>query len=723
MPNVHVGQEDKSLERVFKMNFEQPKPDSKKYSDLISEIQKGIIKVPKFQRDFVWSIDKTAKLLDSILKGYPIGTFILWQTDERINEIKNIGNLQIPPTPDGTKVQYVLDGQQRITSLYAAYLGAKIQKVGEKKITDYSDIVVNLDVDIDDNDGQVITPEPLGEKFVSLSDVLNFMDKMTEIKDKYSDDDFKKIHTFSRAFDTYDFSTVILRKEDIDSAIEVFTRINTGGQTLTLFEIMSAKTYDEEQSFDMQTKWFDFIKELKDIKYEGVSSSVILSVLSLILSRTKECKRKTILALNKQDIIDTWDDAVSALKSSIDYFRTTYRIPVSQLLPYDSLLVPFSYFFYHIKNKPEGKQRKYLEEFFWRMSLSYRYSSSAESRLAQDIKRIDKIISGERPEYGDIKIYMDSAQTIMETNFSAGNSYCKAVLCLLAYQEPKDFQDNGRVILDNSYLKIANSKNYHHFFSKSYLKDKTHLNSNSVANVTLVSADMNKRKIRSNPPSVYIENFSEQNEGLEKSLNSHLISMSGFGIEADDYEQFLKARAKKIYDDLKSRIDLTHSEPIEEEIEEIILGGESESVEFKSTLRYDLKQKMVNKKLEFVIAKTISAFLNSSGGNLFIGIDDNANSLGLSDDYSTLKKQDKDGFELQLIEIIKKYIGIETSPYIRITFPEYDEKTICRVQITPSNKPIFISFEGKEDFFIRSGCSSQPLNRAEQSQYEKEHWK
>ena len=58
----------------------QPKPDSKKYTDLISEIQKGQIKIPKFQRDFVWSIDKTAKLLDSILKGYPIGISIYYWT-------------------------------------------------------------------------------------------------------------------------------------------------------------------------------------------------------------------------------------------------------------------------------------------------------------------------------------------------------------------------------------------------------------------------------------------------------------------------------------------------------------------------------------------------------------------------------------------------------------------------------------------------------------------
>ena len=706
------------------MNFEQPKPDSKKYSDLISEIQKGIIKIPKFQREFVWSIEKTANLLDSILKGYPIGTFILWQTDERINDIKNVGNLEIPPTPEGTKVQYVLDGQQRITSLYAAYLGAEIQKTGEKKITDYHDIVVNLDKDINGNDNQVISAEPLGEKYLSLNEVLNFsFSKAKALSDRFSEDELELVDSYSTAFKTYEFSTVVLRKEDIDSAIEVFTRINTGGQTLTLFEIMAAKTYDEKQNFDMQTKWSAFISELKDIKYEGISSTVILSVLSLILSRTKECKRKTILSLDKQVIIDTWDDAISALKDSIDYFRTTYRIPVSQLLPYDSLLVPFAYFFYYKKEKPQAQQRKFLEEFFWRMSLSFRYSSSSESKLAQDIKRIDKILNNiERPDYSDIKIYLDSPQALIDTNFSAGNSYCKAVLCLLAYREPKDFQDNGKVILDNSWLKVASSKNYHHFFPKAYLKDKTPFNSNSLMNITFVSDHLNKRKIGSKSPATYIGDFKDENDQINMALNSHFIDLAGFGIESDDYAVFLQARAKRIFNELKARVELTHTEPVKEEIEELILGGESETVEFKSTLRYDLRQKAVNKKLEYVVAKTIAAFLNSNGGNLLIGVDDNLNALGLNDDLSTLKKNDLDGFELKLLEVIQTYIGNEYSTHIKINFPKYDRQTICHVKIAKSSKPIFTTFEGRENFFVRSGCSSQPLSREAQSIYEKEHW-
>ena len=532
----------------------QPKPDSKKYTDLISEIQKGQIKVPKFQRNFVWSLDKTAKLLDSILKGYPIGTFILWETNERLNDIKNIGNLELPAIPDDIKVQYVLDGQQRITSLYAAFLGAEIQKEGEKKITNYANIFVNLEGNIENNDDQIVVSEEPETIFISLNEILNFNDNLLEIKEKYSNEHFKKIHQYSQAFSTYDFSTIVLRKEDIDSAIEVFTRINTGGQTLTLFEIMSAKTYDEEQNFDMEERFEKLLKELTESKYDTISSSIILSVLGLVLSKNKECKRKIILQLDKQKIINVWDNIISALKESIDYFRSVYRIPVSIILPYDSLLVPFTYFFYIQKEKPKGDQIKFLEEFFWRMSLSFRYSSSTESKLAQDIKRIDIILKGNRPNYEDIKVYI-SPEDLIETSFSAGNSYCKAILCLLAYHEPKDFQDNGKVILDNSWLKIANSRNYHHFFPKSYLRNNTKNNENSLVNITLVGADLNKRKISAKAPSVYIQGFLDENTDLPASLKSHLINdINEFGIKSDDYEMFLEKRANVMSEELMNRI-------------------------------------------------------------------------------------------------------------------------------------------------------------------------
>ena len=130
-------------------------------------------------------------------------------------------------------------------------------------------------------------------------------------------------------------------------------------------------------------------------------------------------------------------------------------------------------------------------------------------------------------------------------------------------------------------------------------------------------------------------------------------------------------------------------------MQELILAGESDSVEFKSTLRCDLRSKEVNKKLEYVIAKTIAAFMNSEGGNLFIGVDDNQNILGLTDDIATLSKSNIDGFELHLLEIIKKYIGAGLISHIKISFPAVEDTQICRIKISKSGKPVFTKCEGK----------------------------
>ena len=104
----------------------QPENHSRKYEALFSDIDTGRTKVPMFQRDFVWGKEQTAKLIDSIIKGYPIGTFILWKTREELRAVRNIGNINLPAIPKGDSAYYILDGQQRITSLYAVRKGIRL---------------------------------------------------------------------------------------------------------------------------------------------------------------------------------------------------------------------------------------------------------------------------------------------------------------------------------------------------------------------------------------------------------------------------------------------------------------------------------------------------------------------------------------------------------------------------------------------------------------------
>src|SRR5437868_12670238 len=92
-----------------------PEPQSITFTSLFVRIEDGTIKIPQFQRNFVWSKAKSAKLLDSILKGYPIGTFILWKTNERLRSIRNLGGVSLSQTAKGDAIKYVLDAQQRLT--------------------------------------------------------------------------------------------------------------------------------------------------------------------------------------------------------------------------------------------------------------------------------------------------------------------------------------------------------------------------------------------------------------------------------------------------------------------------------------------------------------------------------------------------------------------------------------------------------------------------------
>jgi len=227
-------------------------------------------------------------------------------------------------------------------------------------------------------------------------------------------------------------------------------------------------------------------------------------------------------------------------------------------LPYPGLLVPFTYFFFNNNgNPPTSIQNKLLLQYFWRVSLLRRFSSGVESKLAQDFKRIDDILEGNAPSYQgeEIELTLDG---VINRPFSTGDSFCKAILTLYAYHVPRSFSDNSLVKIDNSWLKVAFSKNYHHFFPKNYLKRNgfTEYEANSIVNITIVDDYLNKRAIGAKAPSNYMNTFKKDNDDLVKTMKTHLIDdLDDFGIWNDDYKAFLDKRGKKILRELKKRLN------------------------------------------------------------------------------------------------------------------------------------------------------------------------
>ncbi|HRN70080.1 MAG TPA: putative DNA binding domain-containing protein [Candidatus Woesebacteria bacterium] len=180
-------------------------------------------------------------------------------------------------------------------------------------------------------------------------------------------------------------------------------------------------------------------------------------------------------------------------------------------------------------------------------------------------------------------------------------------------------------------------------------------------------------------------------------------------------------------DDFKQRyqefiFDFLRKESGIEDIPQLIQQGESQNLEFKSSLRWDVREDKVNKDLEKIILKTIAGFLNSEGGQLIIGVEDNGNVFGLEKDYVAISNGDRDKFENHLVQLVKTAIGVEFLKYIRFSFDSIDSKDVCLVTVVRGNKPAYVTFKGNEEFFVRTGNNTSPLGMKETQDYISDNW-
>jgi hypothetical protein len=161
---------------------------------------------------------------------------------------------------------------------------------------------------------------------------------------------------------------------------------------------------------------------------------------------------------------------------------------------------------------------------------------------------------------------------------------------------------------------------------------------------------------------------------------------------------------------------------IEEQVEDVIRKGESETLEFKSALTWDYKLSKQSKEIETAIAKTLCAFMNSKGGTLIIGVDDTGQIIGLEKDFLSLSKRNRDGFEQKLIGLVNSFLGKENAACVHLSWQDVEKKSVAIVKVDRSKRPVYLDPQGKSEFYIRAGNSSQPLNVREATAYIQDHW-
>lgn len=529
-----------------------PEPQSLTFSSLISQIENGTVKIPQFQRAFVWTRQQSARLIDSIIKGYPIGTFILWRTQERLRSIRDIGGIKLPTPGTGEPISYVLDGQQRMTSLFVSLKALQVEL--DDGVRDYAQMYIDLLGDYDEELVQLEDTDLDGKRFILLSHLLK---GDFQYLASFPARQQEKLKLYKQRIESYQFSIIQVRDAPIDVATEIFTRLNIGGRALSVFEIMVAKTYDHELKFDLLERVTAIEDRLVESDFGEIPHSTILQAAAACLAR--DVSTKAILRLPKREFIQSWPRIERALFTAVDHLRDTYSISVSRLLPFPALVAGFTYFFYHREQeRPTAEQRPLLKDFFWRVSLSGRYSQSMESHLTSDLKKIDQFIEGCSAKY-DWPV--DVSPEFIEQNgyFNSGRSFIKGLLCLLASKAPQSFDSGNPVRLRNDWLQRANSKNYHHFFPRAYMANNTQEEDfyvNHVANITFVDDYLNKRVIRAKPPSSYLKQFQKENPDVDlgKVLKTHLIDLEPDKVLTDDFDTFFYNRIKAMSRELKKHL-------------------------------------------------------------------------------------------------------------------------------------------------------------------------
>jgi len=269
-----------------------------------------------------------------------------------------------------------------------------------------------------------------------------------------------------------------------------------------------------------------------------------------------------------------------------------------------------------------------------------------------------------------------------------------------------------------------------HIFPYSVLRDNGYDMNNrikyqyaqEITNRAVLTAVANRTKSAQRAES-YLE---EVKEKFPNSLKLQCIPENETLWKLENFEQFLKLRRQILADELNNfleNITETADDDLKMDLFEMISAGENNLVEFKTTLRYDMKNGGINKKLEHSILKTIAAFSNAQGGTLIMGVNDDMEIIGLDHDFQTLKNGTKDEFELHLRNLTNNAYGVEfSSKNLDINFPIVEDNEICVVEIKPWHKPLYTELTDQNGvksvkFYLRNGNSSPELPTIEIASY------
>jgi len=521
------------------------KPDTIRISDLIKSVSEAEFVLPRFQRDFVWTKNQVIELLNSIYEQIPIGIFLLWDSDQLGEAFRFIGDVTPNKLTPKRHARYVLDGQQRLTSLL---FSLRPEGIGLP-----NDILKKYEIYFSINDEKFYPKCPKKQKCFS-AEILGSDDRFMEFYAKSlkagKNSINKVILEKLKLFRDYEVPILIFTEDvGLDTVNKTFQFLNAKGTPLSLMNLVAAKTYSPN-IFDLYVCIENTQKILEDAFFPAEDFTGESLIRSLAIYNNINNNPSSILEdLKTSHLVKDYKKAERAYLDALIFIRDDIEIPI-KFLPYPPILVPLTAFFMK-KSREElsPSQVTYIKHWFWRSSFNNRYGSEAATTGTIDFKIIlnqkdMKNINGlNRPLFEPL--------TLLEA--PSGSAIGKAILGLLQSHKPLDLYSNIDLKIKGIRKRKKPIKNVdkHHIFPKDYLKtklrgDKRYL-MDSVCNLAWVSQKTNLL-VANTPPSRYFKKLQEINDEFNSSASQQFIpTAKSSPIWNNNYKKFLKVRAELLY--------------------------------------------------------------------------------------------------------------------------------------------------------------------------------
>lgn len=741
---------------------------------LIEDIKVGRIGLPDIQRPFVWSATKTRDLFDSMYRGYPIGTLMFWETGAEVGT-RQIGTESSSRSPQ----LLIVDGQQRLTSLFAVLTGRPVLTKSfeqrhiriafrpEDQTFEVADAAIDRDAHFIPDitalwaNGYKTTVRRFFERLSKASD--------QEIPNADKDELEERI---DRVRDLRDFRFQVVElgaAANEEQVAEIFVRINSEGVKLNQADFILTL---------MSVHWEKGRRQLEDFSRAAVDPTVtgpsprnpfldpspdqLLRVAIAVafrrarlqhvynILRGKDLESGRVSAERRQEqfqLLAAAHEKVLDLTSWHEFLRcvATAGFRSRKMITSDNALL-FSYTLWLIGRHDFGLEipelRPAIARWFFMAHTTGRYTSSPESQLESDLGRIAGLRAG------DGTAFIAELDRIAAANFTG--DYWD-----ISLPNRLDTSSSRSPVLF-AYLAALNILNAEVLFSDLRIKDlldpsgaapyslerdrlfhRKHLESlgisgtrqiNAIANMAYVDWPPAERN-NADAPYDYLPRIADKidPQTLAHQTRWHALPV---GWEHLDYPTFLERRRLLIARVVRDAFNTLAGERktwVPTTAEDLIAAGESQTMEFKSSGRWNVHTNTHDPKLGQILVKAVCGFLNAEGGILLIGVDDNGQVLGIEEDFTTLgTKQNTDGYELFLRQLLDDTLSAPTAPTVRIRFPEVAAKTICQVSVAASGRPIFAKpAKGGADaseFWVRVGNATKQLHGDDLIKYQEEHW-